>query len=133
MCVVSASAAARPSLWDAARDPESPRVERALDEALKARMPADIPLDVMEMAADTFRRQLALQSAVILEMLGGEAFRSTEVLYFLGDALIDADRGRDEDGRRILERALRAAPDSPQATEAWFDIAIASNRLFDFG
>jgi tetratricopeptide (TPR) repeat protein len=131
----SSFAEARPSLWDAARDPESPRVEKALADALRARMPADIPIDVMEMAPDTFRRQLALQAAVILEMLGGEALKSADVLYFLGDALVDADRGRDQDGRRVLERALRVAPglewDKNKRAEIFMNRGEASMSLGD--
>jgi tetratricopeptide (TPR) repeat protein len=53
------------------------------------------------------------------------------VRYLLADLLIDASLGREEEARRILERALEQAPDSPLAGRGWFNLAIASAKLGD--
>jgi tetratricopeptide (TPR) repeat protein len=128
---LATSALAGASRWDRARDPEWTKVERVLRAALDARAPKDIPVDSLP-GMPTLRRLLALRSATVLELGGGAELGNPAVLYFLGDALVEADRGRDEDARRILRRALARAPDSPEAAQAWSNIATASNRLLDF-
>lgn len=124
----ASNAGAEAHFWDRVRDPAASRVDRALTLAVRARTPTDIPTE----ALPAFDALLSLRAATVLEMQGGAALPSPEVWFFLGDALIAANRGRDEDGRALLGRALEAAPDSPEAATAWFDIAIASNRLHDF-
>jgi tetratricopeptide (TPR) repeat protein len=123
--------AAGRDLWDRIRDPAADKAERALTVALRARTPKDVPPDLAELAPD-LDELLAWRAATVLEMAGGEALGTPRVWFFLGDALVAANRGRDEDGRRILWRALAAEPESPEAAHAWFDVAIASNRLSDF-
>jgi tetratricopeptide (TPR) repeat protein len=120
-----------PSRWDRIRDPESAKIERALVMAYKARAPRDVPAGAMAELPE-LDKLLALRAATVLELAGGEALASPGVWYFLGDALVTADRGRDDDGRRMLLRALEAAPDSPLASHAWAQVATASNRLHDF-
>lgn len=126
LCAPNAQAEAH--FWDRVRDPAAARVDRALTLAVRARTPTDIPTE----ALPAFDALLSLRAATVLEMQGGGALPSPEVWFFLGDALVAANRGRDEDGRALLVRALEAAPDSPEAATAWFDVAIASNRLHDF-
>jgi tetratricopeptide (TPR) repeat protein len=117
--------------WDRARDPEMTKIVRALTAAIDARTPKDIPLDSLP-GMPTFRSLLALRSATVLELAGGSELKSPAVWYFLGHALVEADRGRDDDALALLRRALAAAPDAPEATQAWLDIATASNRSLDF-
>jgi tetratricopeptide (TPR) repeat protein len=119
------------SFWDIVRDPGAARAERALDEALALRVPM-VDFRSGSLGPREFMRARAYDAAVALELKGGEALGDPDVLYFLGNSLIYADRGRDEDGRRILRKALAADPGSPLAAGAWFNVAVASNRLLDF-
>jgi tetratricopeptide (TPR) repeat protein len=116
------------SFWDRVRDPASARAEDAMRLALRARLPREIPGDDLP----AFDSLLALRAATVLEMAGGAALDDPEVLFFLGNALVLADRGRDEEAREILRRGLTLAPSAPEASRAWFDYAIASNRVHDF-
>lgn len=126
--LTAGAAGAKPSFWDRVRDPSEDRAYRALVQAVRARTPGDIPIE----ALPAFDSLLSMRAAAVLEMAGGAALRSPDVWFFLGTSLIAANRGRDEDGRALLERAIRADPDSPEVANAWFDIAIASNRMRDF-
>ena len=131
MCACRVAAAEQVSFWDAVRDPNVVKANQALDEALAVRVPM---LDYRSgpLGPREFIRAHAYDAAVLLELKGGEALGDPDILYFLGNALVYADRGRDEDGRRILRKALAADPDSPLAAGAWFNVAVASNRLLDF-
>jgi tetratricopeptide (TPR) repeat protein len=119
------------SFWDLVRDPSEANAGRALDEALALRVPM-VDFRLGSLGPREFMRARAYDAAVALELKGGEALGDPDILYFLGSSLIYADRGRDEDGRRILRKALAADPGSPLAAGAWFDVAVASNRLLDF-
>jgi tetratricopeptide (TPR) repeat protein len=128
---VSSVAGAEPStFWDRIRDPEIERAERVLTEALETRAPQLKNADSSELMQ--FSRVRAFEAAMALQLKGAEALPSADLLFFLGDALVDADRGVDEDGRRVLRKALAVAPESPLAASAWFSVAVASDRLFDF-
>jgi hypothetical protein len=130
--VTCRSAASEPaSRWDRVRDPDAARAERVLAEAIEARVS---PIEGFVESADAreFLRARAFDTALELELHGGQALASSELWYFLGSSLVYADRRRDEDGRRILRKALAADPESPLAGHAWFDVALASNRLLDF-
>jgi tetratricopeptide (TPR) repeat protein len=129
LLVVSESRAA--SLWDVVRDPRVLRVERALIEAERARLPQQVSPDALAQLR-VLESHVAMEAAVILEEAGGVGLNDPDVDYFLGDCLVVADNGHDEEARRILERAIAAAPDSPRAAHGWFQIAIAADRLRDF-
>jgi hypothetical protein len=120
-----------PSRWDRARDPALARADAALDDALAT---VFSPAGARPMFIDVsdFVRAREFDAAVALELKGGAELPSSDLWYFLGRSLISADRGRDEDGRRILRKALAVDPGSPLAADAWFHVAIASNRLHDF-
>jgi tetratricopeptide (TPR) repeat protein len=129
--LVAASASAAPSRWDCVRDPSLARAERALTDAYRARLPKDVSLEALSLLP-VFESALALESASILERAGGSALDDPEVWYYLGADLVIADRGRDEEGRGLLLRALERDPRSPEASRAWLEVAIASNRLGDY-
>jgi tetratricopeptide (TPR) repeat protein len=128
--LLAAPGEARPSRWDRVRDPLEARRAEILAVAVQARTPRGIPpgMDL----SPAFDSLLALRAATVLEMAGGEALGGADLLFFLGDALVVADRGRDEDARRILRAAIELEPATERAAEAWFGVAIASNRLRDF-
>src|SRR5262249_10217006 len=111
--VLVASTGRAVSIWDGARDPRAAHVSRVLIEAERARQPREFSLDTLA-SLPLFDGQLAMHAALILEEAGGEALGDPDVDYFLGDCLVAENRGRDEEGRRILLRALAAAPASPR-------------------
>jgi tetratricopeptide (TPR) repeat protein len=124
----SGAALAAPFRWDKVADPSENKIDQALTRAIQARAARDLVQEALPVAETLF----ALRAATILEMEGGEALSRPDVLFFLGDALIVADHGQDDRGRRILREALAADPDSPEAARAFRDIAVASGRLSDF-
>jgi tetratricopeptide (TPR) repeat protein len=124
------AASGPPTFWDRARDPAAEAQAAALDAAVKVRLPPGVPAGMDLIPA--FESVLALRAAAELRKAGGEALRDPGALYFLGDSLVLADRGYDEEARRVLLRALALDPASPLAARAWFDVAIASNRLREF-
>jgi tetratricopeptide (TPR) repeat protein len=130
--LLASSSLAAPSRWDTARDPRVRSKEEALTRALRAREPRELSPEILAVLPDYEKGALAARAAVILEEAGGRALDDPEVSFFLGDALIIANRGREEEGRAILRRALAVAPESPDAATAWFQVAIASNRLHQF-
>jgi tetratricopeptide (TPR) repeat protein len=129
--LMAASGAAAPSRWDRIRDPNAAKAETALTEAYRARLPKGVSLDALSMLP-VFESALALESAAILESAGGAALDAPELWYRLGADLVIADRGRDEEGRMLLLRALERDPNSAEASRAWLQVAIASNRLGDY-
>jgi tetratricopeptide (TPR) repeat protein len=119
------------SFWDGVRDPAARKASDALEDALTPRTP------MFDLRSGAFRlgeilHARARDAAVALELKGGEALASSDALYLLGISLVYGDSGRDEEGRRILRKALAADPESPLAPLAWFQVAVASNRLLDF-
>src|SRR6185436_3194817 len=102
--VLVASEARAVSIWDEVRDPRTLRIGRALTEAERARRP-ELSSDVLTMLP-VFESQLAMHAALVLEEAGGAALEDPDVDYFLGDCLVIENRGRDEEGRLLLARAL---------------------------
>jgi hypothetical protein len=116
------------SRWSELGDPSLRKIERSLTRAIQARASRDLAPEALPVAESLF----ALRSATILEMEGGEALARPDVWFILGDALIVGDHGGDDHGRRILQQALAAEPESPLAARALRDIAVASSRLSEF-
>lgn len=125
------AATAEPSSrWDRIRDPAIGRAEDALGDALDTRV---TPVEGYEEGpAIEYKKLKAFEAAANLELRGGAALPSAELWYFLGSSLVFADRGQDEEGRRLLRQALEADPGSPLAAHAWFEVALASDKLHDF-
>ncbi len=128
---VAVSASAGPSRWDRIRDPDADKAERALVKAYHAREPKDLPPESIDQLPE-LEKLLALRAVSVLQTAGAAALRSPELWYYLGDALVVGDHGDDERARELLRKALAADPDSPEAANAWFKVAIASDRLHDF-
>jgi tetratricopeptide (TPR) repeat protein len=124
-CALSSGhAASEPSIWDRAKGPEVEREQQALVavERMLSRSDAS-PFDPQ------LQRNFMRAAVAMLELTGGERISDPRLLFLLGDLLSDSSVGRDKEARRLLERALRVAPDSPLAGRGWFNLAIVSARL----
>jgi tetratricopeptide (TPR) repeat protein len=121
--LVGTTASAQPSIWDAARDPDTVKQYQTLVavERLLSGTASDDDLD-------PFRaRDRELAAMAMLELTGGENLRDVRLGFVLGDLFQEV--GRDEAAQRILERSLKRAPDSPLAGQGWFNLGIVSARL----
>jgi tetratricopeptide (TPR) repeat protein len=123
----ASTAAAGPSFWDVVREPALARADQALRVASRSRAPREVPHGFDA----TLDALLDLRAAMLVELAGGRALPGTDLLFFLGDALIGARAGREAEGRALLLAALAARPDHPLAARAWFAVALASNLLRD--
>lgn len=128
-------AAAGPSIWRLAREPNEVKAERLLVKVGRLR--------TQEMLVEQEYALRARQAAIMVELWAGvsrwpargaryERLADTDLMFFYGDALIAAAWQRDREGRDVLRRALEREPDSALAPRAWFAVAIASNRLGDY-
>jgi tetratricopeptide (TPR) repeat protein len=123
LLLVSGISAAQPSFWSRARDRE---IGRANETLVAAERMADYAAEVRtERSLNDFMRAVV----AMLELAGVSKLPDPRLRFLYGRALVEIQR--DESGRRVLERALAEAPDSPLAARAWFDLAIASARLGD--
>lgn len=138
VCLMSVAAtspaAAKPSVWDVARDPDLGRAERLLSLAERSRVPAEDSLDDFAMflpagTSEELNRQLNARAAALITIADGHRLGDSRLLYLLGDALVKADKSYLPEGRLRLEQALERDPDSPLAGEAWFSLAIAEGKL----
>lgn len=128
------TAAAKPSVWDIARDPDLGRAERLLALAERSRVPADDSLDDFAMflptgTSEELNRQLNARAAALITIADGHQLGDSRLLYLLGDALVKADKSYLPEGRLRLVQALELDPDSPLAGEALFSLAIAEGKL----
>jgi tetratricopeptide (TPR) repeat protein len=126
--------AAAQSVWEAAKDPAARRAAELLAVAERARVPAeDVLVDPLLLLSvgnsDELNRQLNARTATLIKIARGDKLGDPRLLYLLGDALVKADKEYLAEGRDALEQALKAAPDSPLAADAWFWLAIAEGKL----
>jgi tetratricopeptide (TPR) repeat protein len=120
---VSGVSAAQPSLWARARDRE---VGRANETLVAAERMADYAAEVRtERSLNDFMRAVV----AMLELAGVSKLPDPRLRFLYGRALVEIQR--DDSARRVLERALAEAPESPTAARGWFDLAIASARTND--
>jgi tetratricopeptide (TPR) repeat protein len=129
-------AAAAQSLWQVAKDPRLRRASELLAVAERARIPAeDVLVDPLLLLSlgnsDELNRQLNARTATLIKIARGGDLPDPRLHYLLGDALVKADKEYLAEGRDALEKALREAPDSPLAADAWFWLAIAAGKLRD--
>lgn len=126
--------AAAQSVWEAAKDPRLRRASELLAVAERARVPAeDVLVDPLLLLSlgnsDELNRQLNTRSATLIKLARGGALPDPRLHYLLGDALVKADKEYLNEGRDALRKALREAPDSVLAADAWFWLAIAEGKL----
>ena len=125
----NASANEPPSLWQYARRPELEKHERAIETA------EELVLQAHELRNEaalggarepTTARNLFLGARSLLEAADAAHSPDPRVRFLLGDVLARLH----DDGRvvGVLEPALRAFPDAPGATEAWWQLAIGFAR-----
>jgi tetratricopeptide (TPR) repeat protein len=120
----TASAGAQPSIWDAARDPNTVKEYQTLVAVERMRSRAgDDDLDPF------LQRDFHQAAIAMLELTGGERLSDERLGFVLGDLLSETSVGRDEAAKRMLEKALQRSPDSPLAGQGWFNLAIVSARL----
>lgn len=119
-------AAAQPSIWDAARNPRAKQAYAAFVAAER----------MQEQALDRFEdprlpRDFTLAASALLELSGGVKLHEPRLNYLLGDLLLDSSLtiNRTRDAERLLRLALTEAPDSPLASQGWFNLAIAEAKL----
>ncbi|MEB2324487.1 MAG: tetratricopeptide repeat protein [Sorangiineae bacterium] len=124
--LASSAARAEPSLWDVARDPAEARAsvvlraaERKLIESSEASFDPGAP-------ARFTRAAIAM-----LELARGRELPDPRLRYLLGSLLADSSVRRYAEARVELERALREAPDSPLAGDAWFTLGVTFASLDD--
>ncbi|MEZ4234096.1 MAG: tetratricopeptide repeat protein [Polyangiaceae bacterium] len=120
---LSGVAAAEPSLWDAARDPDAAAAEKSYEGAQR--------MFARSLEAERFSTRSAknLERASLALAELAEPHGSPEVDYFLGHLLsLGSDLQRAE---TVLRRALARAPNSPLARRAWFDLGILRAKAGD--
>ncbi len=132
LAAASTRARAEPTIWDKARDPQLARVEPLLELAERSRLPAPTMLAELSFRSretdESLRRSLNARAAAIIEVAGGAELGDPRLVYLLGDAMVQAEGRWLDEGTRRLREALRAAPESPLAAEAWFRLGVAEGK-----
>jgi tetratricopeptide (TPR) repeat protein len=128
-------ARADPSIWQRAAQPELARNQVLLTQIERELSVVGVP-ELNEGAVAMFQlSEVHWRCAPGDSEVAGSA-ESTPALdprieFLIGEALLDAENERNADGRCILERALRDAPDSPLAADGYANLALACGRLGD--
>jgi tetratricopeptide (TPR) repeat protein len=117
---------ASPSFWDRTRDPALVRTEALLIQADRARIPADSDFDSVALI-----RKLNERSALMIQFAGGAQINDARLQYLWGDCLVHGSGEHYALAHAVLQRALSAHPEHPEAARALFNLAIASNFLGD--
>jgi tetratricopeptide (TPR) repeat protein len=127
-------ASAGPTVWDIVKHPNLGRADELLALAERSRVPAEDAMDdagifLSSGTSEELNRQLNARAAALISIADGALLGDPRLSYLLGDALVKADKSYLPEGRQRLEQALREAPDSPLASEAWFSLAVAEGKL----
>jgi tetratricopeptide (TPR) repeat protein len=127
-------ASAGPTVWDAVKHPGLGRADELLALAERSRVPAEDAMDdagifLSSGTSEELNRQLNARAAALITVADGSLLGDPRLSYLLGDALVKADKSYLPEGRLRLQQALRDAPDSPLAGEAWFSLAVAEGKL----
>ncbi len=117
----STSAIARPSIWDAARDPRT----RQADFVLRAVERKLIQAGESGRFDPAAGGRITRAAIAMLQLARGRDLPDVRLRFLLGTLLVDSSVRRFDDARVVLESALADAPDSPLAGEAWFNLGIA--------
>jgi len=136
--LVAAPSGAKPSIWDRVKQPSLARAEQLFSLAERSRVPAEDAMDDMSMflpsgTSEELNRQLNARAAALITIADGQKLGDVRLLYLLGDALVKADKSYLPEGRLRLEQALKLAPDSPLAGDAWFLLGVAEGKLRHHG
>jgi tetratricopeptide (TPR) repeat protein len=114
--LASAKAAAEPTFWDRAREPQVAKEQRALDGAER----------LLLGGAELFTARGAI---ALLELVSRSAPVDARVDYLLAElyaVLAEAPQDRAELIVRHAARALARAPRAPEAATAWYRLALAA-------
>jgi tetratricopeptide (TPR) repeat protein len=127
-------ASAGPTVWDVVKHPGLGRADELLALAERSRVPAEDAMDdagifLSSGTSEELNRQLNARAAALITVADGSLLGDPRLSYLLGDALVKADKSYLPEGRLRLQQALRDAPDSPLAGEAWFSLAVAEGKL----
>jgi tetratricopeptide (TPR) repeat protein len=130
----AAVASAGPTVWDVVKHPDLGRADELLALAERSRVPAEDAMDdagifLSSGTSEELNRQLNARAAALITVADGSLLGDPRLSYLLGDALVKADKSYLPEGRSRLQQALRDAPDSPLASEAWFSLAVAEGKL----
>jgi tetratricopeptide (TPR) repeat protein len=117
------SPAAQPSIWQTARDPRKAAAERLLVRVEKKLLAAESASEHLGLALQEKREAIALLTAL------GEGLPEPRLRFLLARLLIEPPADDYAEARRLLEQALREAPDSALAGSGWFDLGIACAKL----
>ncbi|MEZ4224917.1 MAG: tetratricopeptide repeat protein [Polyangiaceae bacterium] len=123
LLATSSTAKAEPTLWDVAKDPKVLQAHQALVAVERMMLRAE------GSAFDPSMQQRFMRAGLAMLELSGAGMSDPRLQIVLGELLVDSAVQRDREGRDLLLQAVKAAPDSPLAGRAWFNIAIASARL----
>jgi len=126
----SATALGTPSLWQRAKDPKVARDDALLRRVERRLGQLELLGSVSSAIDPELVRELTLGVTTMAE-LDSRASADPRLDYLLGGALVDVDAGREAEARRLLERALARAPDSPLAAAGLFQLSIAAAKLGD--
>jgi tetratricopeptide (TPR) repeat protein len=119
-------AAAKPTIWDVARDSRTAKAYAALV-AVERMM-----LRVQESAFDpSMQQNFKLAAIAMLELAGAKQLPDPRLRFLLAELLTGPNVHRVEQARQLLESALSEAPRSPLAAPGWFHLALASAMLGD--
>ncbi len=125
--VMAASPTARgafPDVWDAAATPRLARDAKALREAQR------VYLEARDLGTHSDGgRDLLLVVRMILEKDDAASSPDPRLPFLYGRVLVDM--GDDARAAKVLRAALARAPSHPDASDAWFTLAIACARLGD--
>ena len=133
LLAIGATPAAASTVWERARDATQGERDYAHVYAIGQEREADL-FDALASAGgepsgfDRARAVLARENArAVLERFGARSSDDLRLRFDLGRVL--ARLQRCDEARLLLQSALRAAPNDPGASTAWFDLAICDARL----
>jgi len=142
--LAASPARATPSIWQRASQPETAAQQKILHRIERLLGSLGLPEFDAELSAGAIAlMQLGQSSWPCLVRRGSapgpalppapapEIVLDARLEYLIGGALLDAQAGREPEARCMLERALRAAPNSPLAARGLADLAIAAAKMGD--
>lgn len=126
---VAPSLRAQPTWWARAREPRAVQTQALLVavEGMLARASVAASVD------PALPRRFTLAGLALLHLGRVEREGDPRLAFFLGELLVDREVERWGEARRVLTAALAREPEAPEAARAWFNLAIACDKLGDPG